>query len=88
MKKLSSLLILSILSTLSFAQKNNYNLIVGTYTAPGKSKGIYIYNFNASMGATSIKSTTKNTENPSYVAVSPDTVTVPIPALLPLMPKM
>ncbi|MGN7988017.1 lactonase family protein [Pedobacter sp. 22226] len=72
MKKLSSLLILSIFSTLTFAQKTNYNLIVGTYTAPGKSEGIYTYNFDALTAATSIKSIAKNTANPSYVAVSPD----------------
>lgn len=72
MKKLSSLLILSIFSTLSFAQKTNYNLIVGTYTAPGKSEGIYTYNFNTSTAATTVKSITKNTANPSYLAVSPD----------------
>lgn len=72
MKKISSLFLLSILSTLTFAQKANYNLIVGTYTAPGKSEGIYTYNFNASTAATTIKSITKNTANPSYLAVSPD----------------
>jgi len=72
MKKFSSLLILSILSTLTFAQKTNYNLIVGTYTAPGKSEGIYTYNFNTLTAAASIKSITKNIANPSYVAVSPD----------------
>lgn len=72
MKKLSSLLILSILSTLSFAQKTNYNLIVGTYTAPGKSEGIYTYDFSTLTGATSIKSIAKNTANPSYMAISPD----------------
>ena len=66
------MLILSILSTLTFAQKNNYNLIVGTYTAPGKSEGIYTYNFNTATAATKIKSITKNTANPSYLAVSPD----------------
>ncbi|WP_293788271.1 lactonase family protein [uncultured Pedobacter sp.] len=72
MKKFSSLLTLTILSTLTFAQKSNYNLIVGTYTAPGKSEGIYIYNFNAKTAATAIKSITKGTLNPSYLAVSPD----------------
>jgi 6-phosphogluconolactonase len=72
MKKISSVFILSILSTLTFAQKTNYNLIVGTYTAPGKSEGIYTYNFNTSTAATTVKSITKNTANPSYLAVSPD----------------
>jgi 6-phosphogluconolactonase len=72
MKKFSSLLILTILSTLTFAQKANYNLIVGTYTAPGKSEGIYTYNFNTATAETRIKSITKNTANPSYLAISPD----------------
>ncbi|WP_316847922.1 lactonase family protein [Pedobacter psychrodurus] len=72
MKKFSSLFILTILSTLTFAQKSNYNLIVGTYTAPGKSEGIYTYNFNTATVATKLKSITKNTANPSYLAVSPD----------------
>ncbi|RBQ04593.1 lactonase family protein [Pedobacter miscanthi] len=72
MKKISSLFVLTILSTLTFAQKNNYNLIIGTYTAPGKSEGIYTYDFNTSTAVTSLKSTAKNTANPSYVAISPD----------------
>jgi len=72
MKKISSLFILTILSGLTFAQKNNYNLIIGTYTAPGKSEGIYTYNFNSATAATTLKSITKNTANPSYVTVSPD----------------
>lgn len=72
MKKISSVFILSILSTLTFAQKTNYNLIVGTYTAPGKSEGIYTYDFNTLTAATTVKSITKNTANPSYIAVSPD----------------
>ncbi|QNR84869.1 lactonase family protein [Pedobacter riviphilus] len=72
MKKFSSLLALTILSTLTFAQKTNYNLIVGTYTAPGKSEGIYTYNFNVLTATATVKSIAKNTANPSYVAVSPD----------------
>lgn len=72
MKKISSLFVLTILSTLTFAQKNNYNLIIGTYTAPGKSEGIYTYDFNTSTAVTSLKSIAKNTANPSYVAISPD----------------
>ncbi|KQM74709.1 6-phosphogluconolactonase [Pedobacter sp. Leaf216] len=72
MKKFSSLFILTILSTLTFAQKSSYNLLVGTYTAPGKSEGIYTYDFNTLTAVTKIKSITKNTANPSYLAISPD----------------
>ncbi|RYZ80295.1 MAG: hypothetical protein EOP04_26145 [Proteobacteria bacterium] len=72
MKKFSSLFILTILSTLAFAQKSSYNLLVGTYTAPGKSEGIYTYDFNTLTAVTKIKSITKNTANPSYLAISPD----------------
>ncbi len=72
MKKFSSLFVLTILSTLTFAQKSNYNLIIGTYTTPGKSEGIYTYNFNASTATASVKSIAKNTANPSYIAISPD----------------
>ncbi|MGM9477869.1 lactonase family protein [Pedobacter sp. GSP4] len=72
MKKISSLFVLTLLSTLTFAQKTNYNLLIGTYTAPGKSEGIYTYNFNTATAATTLKSITKNTANPSYLTVSPD----------------
>ncbi|UKT62928.1 lactonase family protein [Pedobacter mucosus] len=63
---------MSILSHFSFAQKTNYNLLVGTYTAPGKSEGIYTYNFNTLTAVTTLKSIAKGIENPSYLAISPD----------------
>lgn len=63
---------MSLLTTAAFSQKINYNLIVGTYTAPGKSEGIYIYNFNSATAAITLKSLTKGIENPSYLALSPD----------------
>jgi len=72
MKKYFSILLMSVLSTAALAQKNNYNLIIGTYTAPGKSEGIYAYNFNTSTADVSLKHVTKGTANPSYLAISPD----------------
>ena len=72
MKKHLSILLLSILSITALAQKNNYNLLVGTYTAPGKSEGIYTYNFNTSTADVTLKYVTKGTANPSYLAIAPD----------------
>jgi len=72
MKKYFSILLMSVLSTAALAQKSNYNLIVGTYTAPGKSEGIYAYNFNTSTADVSLKHITKEIANPSYLAISPD----------------
>jgi 6-phosphogluconolactonase len=54
------------------AQHTNYNLLIGTYTNSGKSEGIYTYNFNSLNGETTLKSTTKNVDNPSFLAISPD----------------
>lgn len=53
------------------AQKT-YNLLVGTYTQPGKSEGIYVYRFNAETGALSAKSELKGIKNPSFLTVSKD----------------
>ena len=63
---------MSLLSTIAFAQKTNYNLLIGTYTAPGKSEGIYTYNFNTVNAVSSLKQITKGTANPSYLTISPD----------------
>ena len=62
---------MSLISTIAVAQKH-YNLIVGTYTAPGKSEGIYTYDFEGATGNTSLKNITKGIANPSYLAISPD----------------
>jgi len=72
MKKRLSLILLSIVSAGAFAQKTDYNLLVGTYTNTGKSEGIYTYSFNAKTAETALKTITKGIENPSYVAISPD----------------
>lgn len=63
---------MSLLSTIAFAQKTNYNLLIGTYTAPGKSEGIYTYNFNTVNAVSSLKQITKGTANPSYLTISSD----------------
>ncbi len=56
-----------LLSLSGFAQ--DYYLFVGTYTN-GKSKGIYVYDFNASTASANQISVTE-TKNPSYLALSP-----------------
>jgi 6-phosphogluconolactonase len=53
------------------AQKANYNLVIGTYTSPGKSEGIYVYDFNVKDASTRLKSVTKNVSNPSFLALAP-----------------
>jgi 6-phosphogluconolactonase len=70
MKKIPSLLLLILLTLQSVAQQKDYNLIIGTYTSPGKSEGIYIYNFDVNTADSKFKSVAKELSNPSYVAVS------------------
>ena len=79
MKKTLSKLILSAalaLPCLLKAQTENagthYNLIIGTYTQPGKSEGIYVYDFNDATGELKYKSVAKGVENPSFLAISKD----------------
>lgn len=72
MKKIFSLLPFVLLCFNVHAQQANYNLLIGTYTKPGKSEGIYTYNFNTYNGATKLKSITKNVQDPSFLAISPD----------------
>jgi 6-phosphogluconolactonase len=63
------LLLLLLCSSAMFGQK--YYLFVGTYTSNG-SKGIYVYNFDASTGKATWVSNTEGLVNPSYLAISPD----------------
>ncbi len=72
MKKYFGLFALLILSGFTFAQKINYNLLIGTYTRGNNSEGIYTYNFNTLTGKATLKNVTRDVENPSYLAVSPD----------------
>jgi 6-phosphogluconolactonase len=69
MKKLICLLSLVILCAITYAQKESY-LVVGTYT-DGKSQGIYVFHFNSATGDFDSVSMIKS-NNPSYLAVSPD----------------
>jgi 6-phosphogluconolactonase len=60
---------ISLLSLSAYAQ--NYYLFVGTYTK-GKSKGIYVYQFNAKNGEMQWVSNTDSSSNPSFLAVAPN----------------
>lgn len=77
MKKIYSLLIFSAtmaLPNLLKAQDHkagtHYNLLIGTYTQPGKSEGIYVYDFNDATGEVKYKSVAKGVENPSFLAIT------------------
>ncbi|WP_432714059.1 lactonase family protein [Pedobacter sp.] len=72
MYKILSLLPVLLVCLGAQAQQTDYNLLIGTYTNTGKSEGIYTYNFNTATGDTQLKSVTKNVNNPSYLALSPD----------------
>ena len=50
-------------------------MLVGTYTSPGKSEGIYVYEFDSKNGAITYKSKVV-LESPSYFAVSPNPATI------------
>ena len=70
MKKYFLLLLLAAFTNI-FAQKN-LNLLIGTYTTPCESKGIYVYDFNPETAEFKLKNTTEKIVNPSYLSVSPD----------------
>lgn len=70
MKKILSLLLFALFMLQGFAQKKDYNLIIGTYTSPGKSEGIYVYTFNVGNADFTYRSVAKNLSNPSYLALS------------------
>lgn len=50
----------------------NYNLLIGTYTKPGKSDGLYVYKFNVGTGEFSYSAEALGIKNPSYLTVSKD----------------
>lgn len=54
------------------AQENKFNLLIGTYTNPCESKGIYVYEFDAKTGDFSFKNASEQIINPSYLSVSSD----------------
>lgn len=65
-------IMLFLLSQAPLLAQTNYNLIVGTYTKPGKSEGIYVYGFDAKSGETKYKAKATGILNPSFLAISAD----------------
>ena len=72
MKKVLFAFLASILVFSVPAQINNYKLLIGTYTSPDKSKGIYTYTIDMNKGIFTEKSVTTGIQNPSFLAVTPD----------------
>jgi 6-phosphogluconolactonase len=64
------LFIAFLFATTAVSAQKDYYLLVGTYTR-GKSKGIYVYNFNEKEGSIKLVDSIQ-TPNPSYLAVAPD----------------
>ena len=68
-------LLISLISALIIpvqAQKSNYRLLIGTYTSPDKSQGIYSYDVNMKTGEFTQRSVTPGVSNPSFLALTPD----------------
>ena len=65
MKKPFAVVLLIFIFTSVQAQKNKYNLLIGTYTQSCDSKGIYVYDFDSKTGDFSFKNATEKVINPS-----------------------
>src|SRR5215208_6417470 len=65
-------IILFLLTQALYSQEKKYLLLIGTYTSPGKSEGIYVYDFNAMNGMAEYKTKAAGIQNPSYLAISND----------------
>ena len=72
MKKIISAILISMLLMPVFAQNSTYRLLIGTYTTPDKSQGIYSYNINLKTGAFTEQSVATGIINPSFLALTPD----------------
>lgn len=72
MKTLLAFLLIVVSGVFSYGQSKDkkFNLLVGTYTQPGKSEGIYVYQFDPSTGESKLKSVAKGVKNPSFLTVS------------------
>ncbi|MFV8393541.1 lactonase family protein [Flavobacterium sp. LB2P6] len=70
MKKSFVVVLLIFIFTSVQAQKNKFNLLIGTYTQSCDSKGIYVYDFDSKTGDFSFKNATEKVINPSYLTVS------------------
>lgn len=75
MKTIIALILVICFVNLVHGQSNNskkYNLLIGTYTSPSKSDGIFVYDFDSQTGDFNFKSKVAGEENPSYLAISLD----------------
>lgn len=72
MKKPFAVVLLIFIFTGAQAQKNKFNLLIGTYTQSCDSKGIYVYDFDSKTGDFNFKNSTEKVINPSYLTVSKD----------------
>jgi len=72
MKRLTIFVLIAVLAQPFYAQKGIYNLLIGTYTNSGKSKGIYSYKVNMNTDAFILQSVATGVSNPSYLAITPD----------------
>lgn len=71
MKKIIGFFTCMLVSASLWAQDGKYHLLIGTYTAPGKSEGIYVYDFDTRDASTNYKSKVV-LGSPSYFAVTND----------------
>lgn len=72
MKALFYILALVICTFSAQAQKADYNLLIGTYTLPGASEGIYVYDFNTATADFKAVTVEKNVINPSFLTLTPN----------------
>lgn len=76
MKSTSRISCLLLMSTMILSatelQAQKLNLLIGTYTKPGKSEGIYVYEFDTKTGKSIYKNKATGLNNPSYLALSKD----------------
>ena len=66
-----TLIALCICLTATSLSAQHYYMFAGTYTS-GKSKGIYVYDFNAATGDLTWVSNTDSSSNPSFLTIAPD----------------
>lgn len=69
---ISLLLMMCFFLTGNAQTPKTFNLVVGTYTNPGKSKGMYVYSFNSGTGELTYRTESEPIKNPTYLTVSTD----------------
>lgn len=70
--KFASIFILLCVFMSQNAEAQKLNLLIGTYTAPGKSEGIYVYEFDTTTGKLVYKNKVTGITNPTYLTLSND----------------